>query len=155
MVIGNIRSRDATSEPSANFSALEAWALRRTHPVSIIFDLIGFVWFSYFIWTNDWQYAVATIIFSRLFAAGISWDTDVFSISQTTLGRLALLHLHPVNITIHSLGFAILIYGIWTHGAMAMLFGFSGIMLGHCFGWKKVHSSFALLEPKQLYTLLD
>jgi len=60
------------------------------------------------------------------------------AVATSWLGRVALLHLHPINVTLQSIGAVALIYGLWSHEAQTILAGGSLIFLGHCWGWRDV-----------------
>ena len=60
------------------------------------------------------------------------------SLGQTVLGKIMLLHLHPMNLITQFAGFGILLYGVWVHGSLHILLGASLVLLGHMWGWHKV-----------------
>jgi hypothetical protein len=64
-------------------------------------------------------------------------------LSETSMGKIGLLHLHPMNLAIRLVGAVILLYGIWQRSLDLTLGGVSVIFLGHTFGWAKVDPRFA------------
>lgn len=124
---------------SANgVSWFQRYFLRRFHPRSIFIDVVGFIWFTYYFWNHDWKSAVGIVIVERIIAFFSVANLDVSRFSETTLGKLGLLHLHPANLAIQIFGSIILLYGIWQHSTEIILGGLSLIFLGHIFGWSKV-----------------
>lgn len=130
---------DRTHAVSVNgLSWLQRSFLRRFHPRSIFMDVVGFIWFTYFFWIHDWKSAIAIVIVERIIAFFSVAHVDVEAFSDTSLGRIGLLHLHPANFAIQIFGSIILLYGIWQHATEVILGGVSLIFLGHIFGWAKV-----------------
>jgi uncharacterized membrane protein YesL len=62
-------------------------------------------------------------------------------LAQTTLGRILLLHLHPLNLLLQVGGFSVLLYGFWVHSGLYIIFAISLILLGHMWGWHKVNAA--------------
>jgi len=61
------------------------------------------------------------------------------ALAKTALGKMALLHLHPVNLSLQLAGVAVAVWGIWAHETIPILSGTSLILLGHTFGWGHIH----------------
>jgi len=59
----------------------------------------------------------------------------------TTLGKIMLLHLHPMNLVVQIAGFGVLLYSIWTRSAILIMAGVSIILFGHLWGWHKVNDA--------------
>ena len=127
------------------FSWFEKYALKHSHPRALFLDVLGIVWFFYFFWLQSWQMALASIIIGRLLASSTVMQVSPQKMSETILGKIALLHIHPANFIIQFLGFIVLTFGVWLHSTEYILLGFSAILVGHLFGWEKVSSS---LEKK-------
>ena len=127
-----------------DFNWAQKYMLRRFHPRSIFIDSAGFIWFAYFFWNHDWQLGLAAAIVGRAVAvlSVMNLNTDFFA--ETTLGKVALLHLNPFNLITQLSGLIVLLYGIWYHSTELILGGASIILIGHSFGWSKVDSR---LEP--------
>lgn len=133
-----MQARTAPTIVEHDFSWPQRYVLRRFHPRSIFVDTVGLIWFTYYFWNHDWKMALSIAIVVRTIAimSVMSINTDVFS--ESILGRIALLHLHPLNLAIQLLGTAALLYGVWEHSTEVILTGVSVILLGHIFGWSKV-----------------
>lgn len=133
----------STRNPSdqTGFSTLEKTVLRRVHPKSILLDVVGITWFTYFLWNHEVVLAIATVITSRALAFLAVAKPNYSALAQTVWGKLGLLHLHPANLLVQTAGAAITVAGLWTHSTLAILAGISVIVLGHWFGWEKVHSA--------------
>lgn len=112
--------------------------LRRFHPRSIFIDIVGFIWFTYYFWNHDWKAAIAIVIVERIIASFSVANIDFKRFSETALGKIGMLHLHPANFAIQLFGAIILLYGIWQHNTEVILGGVSLVFLGHVFGWSKV-----------------
>lgn len=123
--------------------------LRRFHPLSIICGLIGVIWAVYFLWERNWAAAAGAVIGARLAGTSLVWRARLDLLSQTVMGRLALLHLHPVNLGLQAMGGAWSIYGLWTHATVPILGGLSLILAGHAIGWEKVHKSLAIRDERK------
>src|SRR5689334_13965077 len=87
-------------ESESDFSFMEKMVFRRFQPQSILIDLVGMTWFTYFFWSHQWAQAIAVILFSRLLALTIVRKPNYSLMAETTWGKVALLHLHPANVFI-------------------------------------------------------
>jgi hypothetical protein len=117
---------------------LERVVLRRAHPRMVVFRLVGVIWATYFVWLNNWQAALVAV-----FAGGICGylsvpQMDFKTMAESTLGKIALLHVQPLNLAVQVVGVFPLVYGLWFHDALTILVGISVIALGHLFGWSAV-----------------
>lgn len=113
--------------------------IRRGHPSGIILRVVGAVWGLYFLWIHNWIWTVATIFICELGGLLLSPRMDEEGLSRTTLGKITLLHLHPVNLLMQLAGGGFLIYGVWTHSMIYIMVAASMILLGHLWGWNKVN----------------
>ena len=119
-------------------SRLEKYVLRRFHPRAIFIDSVGMIWFFYFLWLQNWQLALASAVIGRLLAITAVLHVNPQKMSETVMGKIAMLHLHPVNLIVQMTGFIVLIYGVWMHSTEYILLGLSAILLGHYFSWGEV-----------------
>jgi hypothetical protein len=136
----------APTQPLAmahDFSWLERLVLRRFHPRSLSIDTVGVMWFIYYLWNHEWKSALAIVIAGRVFAYLSVMRIDTEAFAETTLGRIALLHLQPVNLLVQFVGALVGIYGIWQRSTEIILLGVSLILLGHIFGWSRVDDRMA------------
>jgi len=124
---------------SSHDSWLQRMVLRAAHPVSIVFSIIGWTWGVFYLWRHDWVMALIAVVLARA-------SVHLQEVADTILGRLALLHLQPFNLTIQVIGTVVLITGVWMHGTELILGGISLITVGHAFGWSHVHPGLALEE---------
>lgn len=131
----------------AGFSWLERMALKRLHPVSIFIDVVAWIWGVYLLAMHNWSAALTIIILARLAALIVVRGLDLQSMADTTLGKIALLHLHPVNMIMQIVGALALLWGVWIQMTVTILTGISLIFLGHVFGWSKVDSRYSLQAP--------
>lgn len=130
----------------SEFTFFERMILRRFHPISLFFDMTGLIWVTYFLWQNQWQNALIVIVAERLLATSIVWRIDLKAMAETSLGKLGLLHLHPINLMVQIVGAAGTVWALWTHSTLYILAGLSVIILGHTFGWSEVNPSFSLRD---------
>lgn len=129
---------------TSGLSTIQKFILMKFHPTKIFIDATAGIWSVYFLWLQKWELAVGTIIVSGIISNYCVRKMDFDKMAETTLGKLALLHLHPVNLTVQILGAIPLIAGLWLHDVQYILIGSSAILLGHTFGWAKVKSGFSL-----------
>ncbi len=122
------------------FTFLEKYVLKFFHPRALIIDLIGSIWFFYYLWLQNWKMAFVSIVIARLIAYSAVINVNPQEMSETTLGKLALLHVYPANFFLQFLGLIILSYGTWMHSPEYIISGASTILLGHLFRWKIVSS---------------
>lgn len=125
------------------YNWIENYALKRFHPTGIIFELIGLIWVIYYLWNQIWQWALAILILSKVISILAVIDVDPQKMSETMLGKLALLHLHPTNVFLQVVGAIVLFFGLYNHFVELILLGFTFILLGHLLGWPKVDSRLA------------
>jgi hypothetical protein len=128
------------------FSLLERYALMRFHPRKMIFDIIGVIWATYFLYVGMWQPAAVVLFIFVVFGFFMVRNADLKGLSETAWGRLAILHVHPLNVAIKVVALTLLVLGIWRHSVEHILIGVSLIFLGHFFGWSKVHPAFDKLK---------
>lgn len=126
-------------------SMVDRYFLMCSHPRKIVFDTVGAIWATYFLWNNNWQ--VALIIYVVMAGLGLFFTRkiDPELLSQTTIGKIGLLHTHPINITLNLIGIILLINGLWGHEGVVILLGISLVIMGHFFGWSKVNSKLRMV----------
>jgi hypothetical protein len=120
------------------FAWFERYTIRKFHPRKLFIDSISLMWAVYFLWNQDWLSAIVVAVAVNTLSMMSVWNVDTNKMSETTLGKIALLHLNPVNLATQIVGLIPLVYGIWTHSTELILAGLSIVMLGHALGWNKV-----------------
>ena|ERR1700687_3069169 len=120
---------------------MEKMVIRRGHPKHIIVGIVGFLWFVYFLWQHDWTWALAVAVLSVVMGRLLTSGTKDESLAPTLLGKIMLLHLHPMNLSVQIAGFAVLLYGIWFHSTIYIMLATSIVLLGHMWGWHKVNEA--------------
>jgi hypothetical protein len=124
-------------------SKFESYSLRHFHPRSLFIDSASMIWSVYFLWENNWTLALGIALIGRIVAYLSTYDVDPEKLSQTTWGKIALLHLTPINLLTQSVGLILFIYSIWTHSTLLIMASISIILLGHLKGWDKVEEKFS------------
>lgn len=141
------RSGFLTRTQNKNLTWLEVLTLRKFHPRAILLEIVGVNWAVYFLWNNDWQRALLIYLAASFLSTVSVWNISPEKMASTRLGKLALLHLHPFNFIVQALSLIPIVYGIWIHSADFILYGVSGLLVGHLFGWSKVDPNFETIEP--------
>lgn len=121
------------------FNALQRFALRRAHPRRIFFDMAALPWEIHYLWQGQWGVALTLFIMASAISMIVVSEADCDKISGTVLGKIALLHLRPVNMFFQVVGLIFIVQGLVTHNTQSLLVGASCIFLGHMAGWDKVH----------------
>lgn len=120
---------------------IERAAVRHGHPRHLIVAYLSFAWLIYFLWMHNWVAGLAAVAIGVILGRVFTWNVREESLAHTTLGKIMLLHLHPMNLPVQLLGFVPLIYGLWFHSGMWILVAMTVIMFGHMWGWHKVNEA--------------
>lgn len=125
----------------ANMTLIDRYFLASFHPHKIILDSIAAIWATYFLWNRNWPAALLVVLILGTLGLFFTRNIDPDLMAETTLGRIGLLHKHPINFALNLIGSIVLIYALWEHtGIATFLFGLSIVILGHFFGWGEVSS---------------
>lgn len=127
---------------TTGFSKFESYSLKHFHPRSLFIDTASMIWSVYFLWENNWTLALGIALIGRIVAYLSTYDVDPEKLSQTIWGKIALLHLVPINLLTQSVGLILFIYSVWTHSTLLIMASISIILLGHLKGWDKVEEKF-------------
>lgn len=120
---------------------VERMIVRRGHPKHIIVGSVAFLWVVYFLWQHNWIWAAAVCCIERGSGQAVHvWDKEE-PLARTLLGKIMLLHLHAVNLTLQMAGFALLLYGVWVHSTLYIIAATSMVFLGHVWGWHRVNEA--------------
>lgn len=120
------------------FSPIEKLMLRRFHPRSIILDSVAMIWFTYLFWSHEWLPALLLVLITRTLSFVFVGSLNYSRVANSTWGKLAILHTHPANLVVQTVGAVLLLYGLWNHDVLQILSGISIILVGHWFGWSQV-----------------
>lgn len=136
-------TREAESE---RFNLLQKYVLMRSHPRRIFLDVAAVMWEVYFLWQGNWQVALG--IFAVMNTVGLLAvrKLDYSELAQTTWGKMALLHLNPMNFLVQVTGAALLVYGLLIQDTLTILTSITLILVGHFYGWSKVHRALKMRE---------
>lgn len=120
---------------------LERAFVRRGRPRHAIVAVVGAIWGLYFLWIHNWIWALAAVLLSAIVARIPTRGMREENLAETTLGKIMLLHMHPMNLMVQIAGIGLLIYSIWTHSAILIMAGVSIILFCHLWGWHKVNDA--------------
>lgn len=138
MAIQTIQQNKFIPKASDSFTMSETYILRRGHPRRIAVDLAALPWVVLALWRNDWVSAIVIVVLGGTLSLLAVRGIDPVKMADTTLGKIALMHLHPWNLALQTVGLFPLVYGLWIHSTEYILAGLSLIVLGHMWGWEKV-----------------
>lgn len=122
---------------------LERLEFSFAHPVSLVLTILGFVVLVYGLWTHSWGWIISGIL---LFVIGYQYvyHTDwvkkkIESYRQgreaTWLEKRVLEHANPVHWVLAVIGLIVIIYGLWTHAFLLIIFGIVFNIIGHVYTW--------------------
>jgi len=133
--------KEQAAEESIHLNMIQKYALLRAHPRRIFLDSAALMWEVYFLWQGNWQVALG--IFAVMNTVGLMAvrKTNFGSLAQTTWGKIALLHLNPMNLILQLTGAAMAVYGLLIQDTLTILSSITLILVGHFYGWSKVHTS--------------
>lgn len=121
------------------YSPLQRYVLRVATPQSFFLQSATSLWVIHYLWTGKWALALSLFAVSRLITFVMARDIDYAEFGETTLGKLALLHLNPINAILQLSGLVFLVRGLLVHSTQSLLIGGSLILIGHMAGWEKIH----------------
>ena len=121
------------------YNLFQRFILRRAHPRRIFLDVAALPWEVFYLWQGRWGAALTLFVMTSVVSGITASDADYEKISNTILGKIALLHLRPVNMFFQFSGLVFLVQGLLSHSAQSLLLGSSCVFLGHMAGWGKVH----------------
>ena len=136
---------DAT-DIETDLALFDRYLLMRAHPRRIVFDIVGAIWATFFLWNNNLYSAILVFLVMSVLGIYFVRKIDPELMSQTTLGKMGLIHKNPINLILNVIGIIPTLYGLWMHDVILILTGLSMIILGHFFGWSKVNSKFRMTE---------
>ena|ERR1700674_79285 len=122
-------------------TVLQRAIVRHGHPRRIIVGVVSLIWVLYFLWVHNWTWAAVALAVGLALGRLVTLGMQEEQLAQTTLGKILLLHLHPMNVLLQSIGFAVLLCSFWIHSAMYMLLAISVILIGHMWGWHRVNET--------------
>jgi hypothetical protein len=124
------------------YNWLQRYALLRSHPRKIYFDMAAMIWVVNYLWQGRWGVALSLYLLVNIATLIAVSDSDTDQMAETLYGKIVLLHVRPTNLFFHLLGYVGLIQGLLTHSTQSILLGISSVLIGHLVGWNEVHPSF-------------
>lgn len=116
------------------FTFIERIMLQHANPVKLMCDGVGIVLSFYFLWVNRLVLALVLLFGFSLLGNVLVWRVDIAALAKTNIGVWMLGQARPANLVIRTLGFAILLIGIWIHSFLTMLGGVLLIVLARFVG---------------------
>jgi len=126
-------------EEEQHLTRLQKYILLRSHPRRIFLDVVALMWEVYFLWNQNWRAALGVFIVMNTVGLLATRRVNYQELARTTLGKVGLLHLQPMNLIVQLTGIVLSIYGLWWHETISILTGLSLIYAGHFYGWSRVH----------------
>lgn len=132
-----------SNKNEVNFNFIQKYKLKKSHPIGIIFDAITAMWVTYCVWNYPWPWAIMIFTLGKIISFFAVIDVDVHEMSETYLGKVGLINIHPTNFSLQALGALISYFGLWLHSAEYFFAGLSILLIGHMIGWTKVNSRYS------------
>lgn len=129
-----------------HLNLLEKYVLLRAHPRRIFLDTIALMWEVYFLWNQNWKAALGIFLVMNTVGLILGRKVNYEAMASTVLGRLALLHTQPMNLLLQLTGAAFIVYGLVLRESLTIMAGVSLVLLGHFYGWSKVHHALKMRE---------
>jgi hypothetical protein len=104
--------------------------------------MASLMWVLYFLWFHNWVWAVTVLAVGMVMGEIATLGMHEDQLAQTTLGKIMLLHLHPMNVALQGAGVVLLLYTVWAHSGIGILAAVTLILLGHLRGWHRVNEAF-------------
>lgn len=139
----------AVSPSSSEMSWVQRYMIRRFHPRRIMLDGALMPWVVYFVWNHNWPLALLFSAVSLGLGYWLTQNVDVATYSRTVMGKMAILHLQPANVSLQALGLIWMVVALWNHQSTGILGSLSVIFLGHLAGWDKVFQAISERAGRQ------
>jgi len=105
------------------------------NPVNFLLHIIGVAGAAYYLWLNNWQWAVLFGVLLPLVGHIYAWINEKGKAPKMTMLREIMLgHAEPVNATMHLIGAVLAVYGFWHHDYYYLAGALIVIAIGHLFG---------------------
>lgn len=124
---------EKTNEKSS-FNFIERIMLQHANPLKLTFDFVGVALCFYFLWVDKIILALACLFGLSILGNIVVWRVDIHELAKTKLGQWMLGQAKPANLVIRTVGFLILLYGVWNHTFLIIVVGAVIIVLGRILG---------------------
>lgn len=105
------------------------------NPVSFLLHLVGFVGAAYYLWNQEWEWALLFGLALPLAGHFYAWFTEKGKPARMTFFREVMYsHSEPVNAVLHLIGFVLLVMGFWNHSYLYLGGAIAVMAVGHLFG---------------------
>ena len=125
---------------------IQKYVLLRAHPRKIFLDVVALMWEVYFLWNQNWQAALAVFVGMNTIGLLPVRKVNTQALSETIWGKLALLHLQPMNLLVQLTGAVFAVMGLMRHDGLTIMTGITLIYAGHFYGWSRVHPALQMQE---------
>jgi len=105
------------------------------NPVNFLLHMIGLVGGAFYLWNQNWQWAVLFGLILPVVGHMYAWFNEKGkSVKMTFLREVMYSHAEPVNAVLHSIGIILAAMGFWYHDYLYLCGAVAVIGVGHLFG---------------------
>jgi hypothetical protein len=105
------------------------------NPVSFLLHVVGFFGAAYYLWYQNWEWAVLFGIVLPLIGHIYAWFNEKGKTVKMTMFREVMYaHAEPVNSVLHLIAGILAVMGFWGHNYLYLAGALGAIALGHLFG---------------------
>lgn len=114
---------------------LQKVCAQKANPVNLLLHLIGLVGAAYYLWLNNWEWAVLFGVVLPLVGQTYAWFVEKGHAHKMTMLREVMLsHAEPVSATMHLIALVLAVYGFWNHDYYYLGGAIMVCAIGHLFG---------------------
>ncbi len=118
-----------------NMSPYQRVSAQTANPVNFLLHLIGFIGAGYYLWNQNWQWAVLFGVLLPFIGHVYTWFAEKGKNVPMNLWReIWLSHAEPVNTALHLIGFVLAVIGFWRHDYYYLAGAVAAMCVGHLFG---------------------
>jgi hypothetical protein len=105
------------------------------NPVNFLLHLIGIIGAAYYLWNQNWEWAVLFGLVIPFIGGVYAWFNEKGKpVKMTMLREVMLSHAEPVNAMMHVIGIVLAVMGFWNHDYLYLAGAVAVISVGHLFG---------------------
>lgn len=108
---------------------------QKANPVNFLLHVVGIVGAAYYLWFNNWQWALLFGLVLPLVGHIYAWVNEKGHNPKMTMFREVMLgHAEPINATMHLIAAVLAVYGFWYHDYYYLAGAVAVGAIGHLFG---------------------